>query len=193
MLRNGILITRSARFCGRSLNLIPKLSLSASVNTRLLSSSAKYSEFDYHGFPLNSSRLPRYLRRANNSLVVTERRQASKPTTGSSTTTKTFRSRHYDPIKANERDTKKKEGGIKLLEPHTLSKRLKALCDVGQLDAAVNMLKSAPLDAQSTPVWNTLIWECMKAHLFRLGYMLFVDVCHSRSHTWIFAQLAFYR
>jgi hypothetical protein len=38
------------------------------------------------------------------------------------------------------------------------------------------MLKNAPLDAQNTPVWNTLIWECMKAKRFKLAYQLFIDV-----------------
>jgi hypothetical protein len=64
----------------------------------------------------------------------------------------------------------------RLLEPHVLSQRLKKLCDAGKLDDAVYMLKNAPLDAQNTPVWNTLIWECMKAGRFQLGYQLFTDV-----------------
>jgi hypothetical protein len=65
---------------------------------------------------------------------------------------------------------------MRLLEPHVLSARLRKLCDNGQLDAAVAMLKNAPLAAQNTPVWNTLIWECMKAKRFKLAYQLFIDV-----------------
>jgi hypothetical protein len=73
------------------------------------------------------------------------------------------------------------ESPKKLLMPHILSSRLKKLCDGGQLEKALLMLKNAPLDAQNTPVWNTLIWECMKAKRFKLGYELFIDVsicCH---------------
>lgn len=65
---------------------------------------------------------------------------------------------------------------MRLLEPHVLSGRLKKLAGQNQLDMAVAMLKNAPLAAQNTPVWNTLIWECMKAKRFKLGYDLFVDV-----------------
>ena len=63
-----------------------------------------------------------------------------------------------------------------LLEPHVLSERLKKLCSANRLDNAVSLLKNAPLDAQNTPVWNTLIWEAMKAKRFKLGYELYVDV-----------------
>lgn len=65
----------------------------------------------------------------------------------------------------------------RMLEPHVLSGRLKALCDDGKLDIAVDMLKTAPLDSQSTPVWNTLIWEALKAQRWNLSYKLFTDVC----------------
>jgi hypothetical protein len=67
---------------------------------------------------------------------------------------------------------------MRLLEPHVLSERLKKLAEQkNQLDTAVAMLKNAPLAAQNTAVWNTLIWECMKARRFKLAYELFVDVC----------------
>lgn len=65
---------------------------------------------------------------------------------------------------------------MRLLEPHVLSGRLKKLADNDQLDTAVAMLKNAPLAAQNTPVWNTLIWECMKARRYKLGYDLFIDM-----------------
>ena len=64
----------------------------------------------------------------------------------------------------------------RLLEPHMLSQRIKKLCDELQLDAAVEMLKNAPKDAQSTPVWNTLIWEALKAERWNLAYKLYTDV-----------------
>ncbi len=65
---------------------------------------------------------------------------------------------------------------MKLLEPHTLSARLKKLCSKNQIDTAVSMLKNSPLDAQNTPVWNTLIWEAMKAKRFKVAYELYIDV-----------------
>ncbi|KAJ7638808.1 pentatricopeptide repeat-containing protein [Roridomyces roridus] len=102
-----------------------------------------------------TSTLPRYARRAA---------QADKKEE-----VPRFRSRHYDP-------TQEKSPTMRLLEPHVLSARLKKLADDAQLDTAVAMLKNAPLAAQNTPVWNTLIWECMKAKRFKLAYQLFVDM-----------------
>jgi hypothetical protein len=65
---------------------------------------------------------------------------------------------------------------MKLLEPHTLSARLQKLCSKNQIDTAVSMLKNSPLDAQNAPVWNTLIWEAMKARRFKVAYELYIDV-----------------
>jgi hypothetical protein len=81
-----------------------------------------------------------------------------------------YKTRYYN--------TRKKDIPVskKLLEPYVLSERLQKLCSEGKVDGAVVMLKNAPLDAQNTPVWNTLIWECMKARRFQLSYQLFVDV-----------------
>lgn len=91
-----------------------------------------------------------------------------------------FRSQHFDPTQVEDPKLE-----MKLLEPHVLSVRLKKLCNANQIDAAVALLKSSPLDAQNTPVWNTLIWECMKAKRFKLGYQLFIDVCHDSSEIYI--------
>ncbi|KII95203.1 hypothetical protein PLICRDRAFT_149719 [Plicaturopsis crispa FD-325 SS-3] len=66
--------------------------------------------------------------------------------------------------------------GPPLLHPHVLSQRLKKLCEDGKVDEAVGMLKSSPLDAQNPPVWNTLVWECMKAQRYTLAYRLFTDM-----------------
>ena len=82
----------------------------------------------------------------------------------------TFRSRHYD----SSNETAKSE--IRLLEPHVLSGRLKRLADAGKVDDAVVMLKNAPLDAQNTQVWNTLIWEALKVNRYQLAYQLYIDV-----------------
>jgi hypothetical protein len=65
------------------------------------------------------------------------------------------------------------------LKPNVLSARLKQLCEENNIDGAVNALKSAPADAQNTPVWNTIIWECMKARKYSLAYKLYVDVSSS--------------
>ena len=65
---------------------------------------------------------------------------------------------------------------MRLLEPHVLSRRLKNLCDSNKIDDAVSTLKNSPLDAQNTQVWNTLIWEALKAKRFKLSYQLFIDV-----------------
>ncbi|KAJ7771355.1 pentatricopeptide repeat-containing protein [Mycena maculata] len=111
------------------------------------------------------SSLPRYIRRAAAN-ASPDPKSASKATTS---TEPRFRSRNYDP-------SGEKSSTMRLLEPHILSGRLKKLAEVNQLDTAVAMLKNAPLAAQNTPVWNTLIWECMKAKRFKLAYDLFVDM-----------------
>lgn len=124
--------------------------------------------------------LPRFLRRqllqrSTNKSSDTSSESTSKQLVASSSSEppSAFRSRHYDPSK----QTPKSE--LRLLEPHVLSVRLKKLCDAGKIDDAVYMLKNAPLDAQNTPVWNTLIWETLKAKRYQLAYQLFVDVSTS--------------
>ncbi|KAJ6485005.1 pentatricopeptide repeat-containing protein [Mycena vitilis] len=114
----------------------------------------------------DSSALPRYIRRANAS--STHKPTGNPKSDGSSDSR--FRSRHYDP-------SREKSSTMRLLEPHVLSERLKKLAEKNnQLDTAVAMLKNAPLAAQNTAVWNTLIWECMKAKRFKLAYELFIDM-----------------
>ncbi|KAK0453638.1 hypothetical protein EV421DRAFT_1897639 [Armillaria borealis] len=83
---------------------------------------------------------------------------------------KQYRSKHYVPFTDEQRALLPK------LEPHELSRRLKILCDEGQLDAAVSMLKNTPRDAQNAPVWNTVIWECLKQKQYQLSYQLYTDV-----------------
>ncbi|KAF8631677.1 hypothetical protein AX15_002263 [Amanita polypyramis BW_CC] len=124
--------------------------------------------------PEKESQLPRYLRRQL-SFGHAATSGSAKPT---SKEPEVFRSRHYDPSEA----THASKSTMKLLEPHVLSSRLKKLCNANQLDAAVSMLKNAPLDAQNAPVWNTLIWEAMKARRFKVAYQLYVDM-KRRGHT----------
>ncbi|KAI0832487.1 hypothetical protein BC628DRAFT_1335602 [Trametes gibbosa] len=50
------------------------------------------------------------------------------------------------------------------------------MCDEGNLDGAVQYLKSMPLDAQNTTVWNTIITQAGIAKRFRLAYDLYVDM-----------------
>lgn len=128
------------------------------------------------------STLPRFMRRQH--LQKTSTQESTPPTSrstpredypakpsSSSTENQTYRSRHYNPEATTSSKSEKR-----LLEPHVLSGRLKKLCDDGKIDDAVYMLKNAPLDAQNSQVWNTLIWECLKGKRFQMGYQLFVDV-----------------
>ncbi|KAK0190945.1 pentatricopeptide repeat-containing protein [Armillaria mellea] len=83
---------------------------------------------------------------------------------------KQHRSKHYVPF------TEEQRAMLPKLEPHELSRRLKVLCDEGQLDAAVSTLKNSPRDAQNAPVWNTVIWECLKQKHYQLSYQLYTDM-----------------
>jgi hypothetical protein len=151
-------------------------SSSATTTTRSFRTQAEPTK-DY-----DQRRPPRYIRRAakqppstpagtqEQTLNLKEKKHGSSPR--DTPRTSVHRSRHFDP--SHER---KSNPEIRLLEPHVLSARLKKLCDAGKVDDAVSMLKNAPLDAQNTPVWNTLIWACMKVKRFKLAYQLYVDVC----------------
>ncbi|KAF9451720.1 hypothetical protein P691DRAFT_723501 [Macrolepiota fuliginosa MF-IS2] len=114
---------------------------------------------------------PRWLRRQNLQKGKAKEQEVIPPIVKE---TPKFRSKHL-----TSDGTKDKEGskeGLKLLEPHVLSQRLKKLCDRGKLDDAVALLKNSPSDAQNTPVWNTVIWEAMKAKRHKLAYSLYVDM-----------------
>ncbi|KAJ3898485.1 hypothetical protein F5879DRAFT_812537 [Lentinula edodes] len=97
-------------------------------------------------------------------------KQLSRKSSAENTVAK-YRSKHYSPSHKEPNP----DGKI-LLEPHILSGRLKKLCDGAQVDTAVAMLKNSPLGAQNVPVWNTLIWECLKAERFRLAHDLYIDM-----------------
>ena len=116
-------------------------------------------------YELTDQTVPRYLRRK----LLNGTKKTSEPLGRGPSPI--YRSKHLNPAQPD-----KEKSEIRLLEPHVLSARLKKLCDANKIDEAVTMLKNAPLDAQNTPVWNTLIWECMKARRFKLGYQLFIDV-----------------
>jgi hypothetical protein len=125
----------------------------------------------------NEPKLPRFIRRQHiqegSSKKPVQQIASNTPSQSPSLSPKvppTHRSRHYDP------DNEAPKANMRLLEPHVLSKRLKDLCDSNKIDDAVSMLKNAPLDAQNTQVWNTLIWEALKAKRFKLSYQLFIDV-----------------
>jgi len=82
-----------------------------------------------------------------------------------------YRSKNYDP---SLETTPKSE--MRLLEPHVLSARLKKLIDSDKLGDAETMLKNAPLDAQNTPVWNTIIWGALKCQRYNLAFQFYIDV-----------------
>ena len=75
--------------------------------------------------------------------------------------------------KADDDDWKKP------LDPYILAKRIRRLCEEGKVDDAVTYLKNAPRDAMNTVVWNTMLWEAMKASRFQLAYSLYVDVSNA--------------
>lgn len=64
----------------------------------------------------------------------------------------------------------------KLLRPYDLALQLKQLSADGDVDAAVQRLRSVPRDAQNVPAWNTMLSLCMAHKKFQLAYGLFVDV-----------------
>lgn len=64
----------------------------------------------------------------------------------------------------------------KLLRPYDLALQLKQLSADGNVDAAVQRLRSVPRDAQNVPAWNTMLSLCMAHKKFQLAYTLFVDV-----------------
>ncbi|PPQ98504.1 hypothetical protein CVT24_003995 [Panaeolus cyanescens] len=131
-----------------------------------------YANFTSQSSDQNNPQLPRFLRRQSLQKQSPEK-QLEQPASSATkhSVQKQYRSRHYDPDKKPESTSE-----IRLLEPHVLSARLKKLCDAGKIDDAVHMLKNAPLDAQNTPVWNTLIWETLKAKRYQLSYQLYVDM-----------------
>ncbi|KAG1755697.1 hypothetical protein EDB19DRAFT_1662525 [Suillus lakei] len=64
----------------------------------------------------------------------------------------------------------------RLLKPYDLSIQLKRLCSEGDLDGAIERLKSTPRDAQNIAVWNTMISECLSSERYQLSYDLFIDM-----------------
>lgn len=67
----------------------------------------------------------------------------------------------------------------KLLRPYDLALQLKQLSADGNVDAAVQRLRSVPRDAQNVPAWNTMLSLCMSHKKFKLMYTLFIDVSPS--------------
>ena len=69
-------------------------------------------------------------------------------------------------------------GSKHLLRPSVLAQRL----NERDLDEAILMLKSAPLGAQNTIVWNGVVARAMGAKRYNLAYQLYIDVSASRCH-----------
>jgi hypothetical protein len=63
-----------------------------------------------------------------------------------------------------------------LLKPYDLAMQLKRMCSEGDVNGAIERLKTTPRDAQNVAVWNTMISECLSAERYQLSYELFVDV-----------------
>lgn len=169
-----MLRTASGGFCSHCgcINAVGWLKVTRTLQAPSSHRSASTRPLQSH---VDENTLPRFLRRK----LLREASRNTSPSKSVSnekgaTATPVFRSRHYDSSKVT---TPKSE--LRLLEPHVLSARLKKLSDSGKLDDAVFMLKNAPLDAQNTPVWNTMIWESMKAQRYSLAYKLYVDVRHA--------------
>lgn len=157
---------------------------SSSLTTRRCAST-RASRYRQAEEPTESSApIPRYIRRQQLQKGASTEASSSKKLNGhvggepmSSKKPMVYRSKHLD---SSTQATPKSE--MRLLEPHILSGRLKKLCESGKVDDAVVMLKNAPLDAQNTPVWNTLIWETLKAERYKLAYELYVDVSSSNPY-----------
>ncbi|KAI0081844.1 hypothetical protein K474DRAFT_1613127 [Panus rudis PR-1116 ss-1] len=64
----------------------------------------------------------------------------------------------------------------RLLRPYDLAQRLTKLVEEGQLQEAVDSLKTAPLDAQNVPLWNTMLNHCCNAGKYELAWKLFIDM-----------------
>ncbi len=154
------------------LDALHSLHRPVSLQARCLNATAITSAQRHRLPPELEGEDPRWLRRQTEQKKKSRERDV--PPLPSKMEPPKFRSRHLTPEAAKER-TKSKEG-LKLLEPHVLSQRIKKLCDRGQIDEAVSLLRTSPRDAQNTIVWNGLIWEAMKLHRHQLAWLLYVDV-----------------
>ncbi|XP_006460094.1 hypothetical protein AGABI2DRAFT_202788 [Agaricus bisporus var. bisporus H97] len=131
------------------------------------------SKGDYRPPDIGQLQPPRWIRRQQLSKTKTSRPPVARSPPAKAKEPTRYRSKHLSSEEAIEsRSTE----GLVLLEPHVLSQRLRKLCERGKLDEAVSLLKTSPLDAQNTPVWNTLIWEALKARRYKVAYSLYVDM-----------------
>lgn len=178
-----MLRTPSSNFCSRCgrINTVGWLKTTSTAQTSAFfaipSNHRSASTRQVTQLPVDDDTLPRFLRRkllqktsgntSSSKLVHNEKGVGASV----SKAKPVYRSRHYDP----SRDTTPKSE-MRLLEPHVLSARLKKLGDSGKLGLAETMLKNAPLDAQNTPVWNTIIWEALKWQRYNLAFQLYIDV-----------------
>jgi hypothetical protein len=61
-------------------------------------------------------------------------------------------------------------------DPYHLALTAKSVADKSGLEKAIQMVKDARLDSQSTIVWNTLMKCAIIARRFTLSFELFIDV-----------------
>ncbi|KAF5331634.1 hypothetical protein D9611_007675 [Ephemerocybe angulata] len=101
--------------------------------------------------------------------------EGSERTVGGSDAPRYVRRQRFQQEKA-KREEDVEEDSHKPLDPYVLGKRIRRLCDEGKIDEAVTMLKTAPRDAMNAVVWNTMMWEALKAQRFQLAHALYVDM-----------------
>ncbi|OSD04313.1 hypothetical protein PYCCODRAFT_1476342 [Trametes coccinea BRFM310] len=105
------------------------------------------------------------------------RAAASKPSTSRSpAANRKFKGKSFSGQQNGDEQESGQQGTKRLLQPHVLSQRLSRMCQDGKLDEALEYLKTLPLDAQNTSVWNTLISQAKEQQRFRLAYQIFVEM-----------------
>ncbi|KAF6762617.1 hypothetical protein DFP72DRAFT_876355 [Ephemerocybe angulata] len=93
--------------------------------------------------------------------------EGSERTVGGSDAPRYVRRQRFQQEKA-KREEDVEEDSHKPLDPYVLGKRIRRL--------PVTMLKTAPRDAMNAVVWNTMMWEALKAQRFQLAHALYVDM-----------------
>ena len=94
-----------------------------------------------------------------------EKRSSPAPPSPSSKATKPSHSRKDE-----------QSAPLKLLKPYDLAQEVHQLCGQGDIEGAIDRLKSTPRDAQNTSVWNTMISHCVKANKYSRSYEIFNEV-----------------
>jgi hypothetical protein len=83
--------------------------------------------------------------------------------------------------KINKPETRNQDGNAASYknppqDPYNLGKTAISVAETSGLDTAIQMVKDASLDSQSTIVWNTLMKLAVVEQRFQLSFELFIDV-----------------